>query len=298
MKKLFYVLMASLLVAGMASCEKPAPTVKPGGDTPGGQTPGGDTPGGNTPGGNTPGTEYEEVEVILKTAYIEAICDWPEENDWKATRIGETRWDLSYDEYGHIVSALVKGDKEKGYLFDYNDDFTTCDVTTEADENIVIYNLKLNDKGLCTQFTNNLKDPAEVWTYTYDADGFQLTASIGGEVKISYVVQNKNVFTWSRDGSRLKEHKYDTKDNVADIHTSYSEDAGLSRFLYETGLFGRSSEKVCTEAKWQDRDAKATFEYEYDEATGGIVKEVKYYAGDYDFDVCFAVEKKTIKVKK
>ena len=35
--------------------------------------------------------------------------------------------------------------------------------------------------------------------------------------------------------------------------------------------------------------------YEFDEATGGITKEIKYYAGDYDFDVCFAVAKKSIK---
>ena len=298
MKKLFYVLMASLVVAGMVSCNKPAPTVKDKTDEGSEQKPeGGDNQGGDNQGGdNKP--EYEEVEVVLKTAYIEAICDWPEENDWKATRVGETRWDITYDEYGHILSALVKGDKEKGYEFDYNDDFTQCDVNRESDKDIVIYSLKLNDKGLCTEFTDNTEDPARVWTYTYDADGFQLTASRDGEVKTQYAIQNKNIFTWSRDGSRYKEHKYSTKDNVADIHTSYSEDAGLSRFLYETGLFGRSSEKECTEAKWQDRDSKATFEYEYDEATGGIVREVKYYAGDYDFDVNFEVAKKTIKVKK
>ena len=231
----------------------------------------------------------------MKTAYIEAICDWPEENDWKATRIGETRWDLSYDEFGHMVSAIVTGDAEKSYLFEYDEDFTECEITTQADPEIVIYDLELNEDGLCTKFTNNTKDPAEVWTYTYDADGFQLSASKGGEVKTEYKINNKNIFTWSRDGSRLKEHKYNDKANVADIHTSYSEDAGLSRFLYETGLFGRSSANVCTEAKWQDRDSKATYEYEFDEATGGITKEIKYYAGDYDFDVCFAVAKKSIK---
>ena len=78
----------------------------------------------------------------------------------------------------------------------------------ESDKDIVIYSLKLNDKGLCTEFTDNTEDPARVWTYTYDADGFQLTASRDGEVKTQYAIQNKNIFTWSRDGSRYKEHKY------------------------------------------------------------------------------------------
>ena len=166
--------MASLVVAGMVSCNKPAPTVKEKPDEGTEQKPdGGDNTGDNT--GDNSGDDkpqYEEVEVILKTAYIEAICDWPEENDWKATRVGETRWDITYDEYGHILSALVKGDKEKGYEFDYNDDFTQCDVNRESDKDIVIYSLKLNDKGLCTEFTDNTEDPARVWTYTYDADGF------------------------------------------------------------------------------------------------------------------------------
>lgn len=290
MKKIFYSLMAILVIASMASCKKTTPTVNP--------TPKDEEKPKEEEKETPKEPEYEEVEVVLKTAYIEAICEWTEENDWKATRIGETRWDFTYDEFGHLISALVKNDPEKGYLFDYNDDFTACTITTEADDEIVLYSLELNDKGLCTKFTNNTADPAEVWTYTYDANGFQLTASKGGAVKTSYVIQNLNVFTWSRDGSRLKEHKYNTTDNVADIHTSYSEDAGLSRFLYETGLFGRSSAKVCTEAKWQDRESKATFEYEFDQTTGGITKETKYYAGDYDFDVSFAVAKKKIKVLK
>ena len=63
MKKLFYVLMASLVVAGMVSCNKPAPTVKDktdegseqkpeGGDNQGGDNQGGDNTGG---GGNNQG---------------------------------------------------------------------------------------------------------------------------------------------------------------------------------------------------------------------------------------------------
>ena len=297
MKKVFAFLMAALTVSFVA-CKKTEPSVKPQDEDqkPEEQK---EEEKKEDEQKEEPTVQYEDVEVVLKTAYIEAICDWPEENDWKATRIGETRWDLTYDDFGHLVSALVKDDKEKGFIFDYNEDFTVCDISSEAEPELVMYNLKLDANGLCTQFTNNTKDPAEVWTYTYDADGFQLTASLGGEVKTEYKIQNKNIFTWSRDGSRLKEHKYNDKANVADIHTSYSEDAGLSRFLYETGLFGRSSENVCTEAKWQDRENKATYEYEFDEATGGITKEIKYYAGDYDFDVCFAVAKKTVKrVKK
>ena len=236
------------------------------------------------------------VEKVVKTAYIESVCDWPEENDWKAVKIGETRWDFVYDEYGRITN-LKNEDKGNSYVFYYDEDFKGCDVVTEDDEEIVKYRLELDDNLLCTKFTNNTSDPADVWTYEYDPDGYQLKASKNGELKTEYAIQNGNIFTWSRDGSRLKEHKYNSTENTADIHTSYSEDAGLSRLFYETGLFGRSSVNVCTEAKWQDRDAKATFEYEFDDATGGIIHETKYYAGDFDFEIEFTVEKKTFKTK-
>ncbi|MBR1573969.1 MAG: hypothetical protein IJ652_03865 [Bacteroidales bacterium] len=237
------------------------------------------------------------VEKIVKTAYIEAVCDWPEENDWKAVRIGETKWEFEYDDYGRVL-ALKNSDKAASYIFDYTEDFKSCDVLVEENEDIVKYQLTLNDKLLCTKMVDNTADPAETWTYEYDADGYQIKASKNGEVKTEYVIQNGNIFTWSRDGSRLKEHKYNSTDNVADLHTSYSEDAGLSRLFYETGLFGRSSVKVCTEAKWQDRDSKATYEYEFDKATNGITHETKYYGGDYDFDVNFEVAKKTFKAVK
>ena len=241
-----------------------------------------------------PSAEPATIEKVVKTAYLEAVCDWPEENDWKAVKIGETRWEFEYDEYGRVLK-LKNTDKTNSYIFDYDDDFKGCDVITEDDDEIVKYRLELNDKFLCTKMTNNTEDPAVVWTYEYDADGYQTKASKDGAAKTEYAIQNGNIFTWSRDGNRFKEHKYNSTDNVADLHTSYSEDAGLSRLFYETGLFGRSSAKVCTEAKWQDRDSKATYEYEFDEATGGIIHETKYYAGDFDFEVNFEVAKKTFK---
>lgn len=236
----------------------------------------------------------ETIEKIVKTAYIESVCDWPEENDWKAVKIGETKWEFIYDEYGHLTN-LKCSDKEQSYIFDYSDNFKTCQVVTEAEDNIVKYSLALNDNLLCIEFTNNTTDPAEVWTYDYDADGYQIKATTDGEIKTEYAITNGNIFTWSRGGDRYKEHRYGDIDNVADIHTSYSEDAGLSRLFYETGLFGRSSAKVCEDAKWQDRDTYATYEYEYDDATGGITHEIKYYGGDYDFDVNFEIAKKTFK---
>ena len=241
-----------------------------------------------------PSAEPTTIEKVVKTAYIEAVVEWLEENDWKAQKTGETKWEFVYDDYGRIFK-LTTSDKEHSYIFDYDDDYKGCDVITEANDEIVKYRLELNDKLLCTKMTDHTADPAEVWTYEYNADGYQTKASKDGSVKTEYVIQNGNIFTWSRDGSRFKEHKYNSTDNVADLHTSYSEDAGLSRLFYETGLFGRGSAKVCTEAKWQDRDTKATYEYEFDEATGGIIHETKYYGGDYDFEVGFEVAKKTFK---
>ena len=65
-------------------------------------------------------------------------------------------WEVS-DEFWGRVSALIpkaKRDPEKSYLFEYDEDFTECEITTQADPEIVIYDLELNEDGLKTDFVN------------------------------------------------------------------------------------------------------------------------------------------------
>ena len=92
---------------------------------------------------------------------------------------------------------------------------------------------------------------------------------------------NGNIMKWSRlrDGAeQMKLHTYGAVPNVGGAHCIYSESAGVSRWLVESGLFGKPSASCHTSNGWDYSSSSSLFTFEYD-ANGCIQKEIKDYEG-------------------
>ena len=66
--------------------------------------------------------------------------------------------------------------------------------------------------------------------------------------------------------------------NVSGAHCIYAESSGASRWLVETGLFGKASANCHTSSGWQHSSSTATYTFEYDE-NSCIKEESKNYDG-------------------
>ncbi|WP_071145136.1 hypothetical protein [Bacteroides ihuae] len=68
---------------------------------------------------------------------------------------------------------------------------------------------------------------------------------------------------------------------VGNTHCVYSERAGISHWLVETGLFGNASAYCHQTSGWDYSSVAASYSFEYDK-NGCIQKEIKDYAGSIE----------------
>lgn len=194
-------------------------------------------------------------------------------------------WDKWYYEYNtdNTVKRIYRlngdGSLDREWVFAYNG--TT--VTTTGKN---AYTMTLNSDGLVKTF---LKEAGSEYTYTYDANGYMTQVKLNGTIVSNCVVENGNIVKWSKwtkqgDDTEAREHfkvqSYSTSDkNVAGTHCIYSESAGPSHWLVETGLFGKGSAYCHLTSGWDYSAVSASFTFEKD-SNGCISKEIKLYGGD------------------
>ncbi len=116
--------------------------------------------------------------------------------------------------------------------------------------------------------------------YFEDSDYAEITFTTTSEVTV-YRIENGNIMQWTRfsDGvEQFKVQTYSAVPNVSGAHCIYAESSGASRWLVETGLFGKASANCHTSSGWQHSSSTATYTFEYDE-NSCIKEESKNYDG-------------------
>ena len=102
-----------------------------------------------------------------------------------------------------------------------------------------------------------------------------------GNIASNITIEDGNIMQWTRfsDGvEQFKVQTYSAVPNVSGAHCIYAESSGASRWLVETGLFGKASANCHTSSGWQHSSSTATYTFEYDE-NSCIKEESKNYDG-------------------
>ena len=172
-------------------------------------------------------------------------------------------WDKWYYEYNddskvkRVYRLTGSGELDREWNF-------SCDGNTVSVTGKNNYTITLNDKGFAETFV----DGKNTYKYTYDDDGYMTQVVKNGEVCSNIVVENGDIMKWSKfaDGvEQWKLHTYGDKPNVAGVHCIYSEKCGASRWLVETGLFGKASNHLHTSNQWDYSSSASTFEFDFDD---------------------------------
>lgn len=93
-----------------------------------------------------------------------------------------------------------------------------------------------------------------------------------------------NLSKWSRFPDGIEEYKIQTflaDENVGGIFPDATDKAGIDRWMFEIGLFGKASKNLLDEAAWENSEAIATHTYTKD-ADGYVTKVEKFYDGELD----------------
>lgn len=140
--------------------------------------------------------------------------------------------------------------------------------------------ITLNDKNL----VETMVDGEKTYNYLYDADGYLTQVTKNGEVAVNIVVENGDITRWSKmkDGAEVwKLHTYDVVPNVSGCRATTAEGIGASRWLVESGLFGKGSAHLHTEIKWDYSETGSTYTFDLD-GNGCVIGEHKLYGSDLE----------------
>ena len=137
--------------------------------------------------------------------------------------------------------------------------------------------MTLNDQGYVATFV----DGSNTYEYTYDENGYMTKVEKNGNIASNITIENGNIMQWTRFSDGIEQFKvqtYSAVPNVSGAHCIYAESSGASRWLVETGLFGKASANCHTSSGWQHSSSTATYTFEYDE-NSCIKEESKNYDG-------------------
>lgn len=209
-------------------------------------------------------SEYAEI-TFTTTSHVKIYRVATFADDWD-------KWYYEYNDNG-TVKRIYRMDGEnldREWIFAY--DGNNVSVTGKNE-----YSITLNEQGYAATFN----DGWDVYSYTYNEDGYMTKVERGGKIFSNITIENGNIMKWSKftdDVEQFKIQTYSSIPNTGGAHCIYSEKAGASRWLMETGLFGKAS-AYCHETNGWDYSATwSKFTFEYD-ANGCIVKEMKDYDG-------------------
>ncbi|WP_294471235.1 fibronectin type III domain-containing protein [uncultured Bacteroides sp.] len=212
-------------------------------------------------------SEYAEVTFTttseVTTYRIATFAD-----DWD-------KWYYEYNDNGTVkrIYRLYNEELDREWLFAYEGNT----ITVTGRDN---YSMTLNEQGYVATFVSG----SNTYEYTYNEDGYMTKAEKNGNISSNIVIENGNIMQWTRfsDGAeQFKVQTYSAIPNVGGAHCIYAEGSGPSRWLVETGLFGKASASCHTSSGWQHSSVASTYTFEYDE-NGCIKEESKDYNGDVE----------------
>ena len=199
-------------------------------------------------------------------------------------------WDKWYYEYnvdGTVNRAYrlnTDGSLDREWKFAYNGHEIS---TTGKNE----YKMTTNDKNLVVKF---IPEAGKEYTYEYNAEGYMTKVSLNGSVISNIVIVDGNIIKWSKwtqaasdtaPVEHFKLHTYSTQSNPGGIHSIYSEQFGASRWLVETGLFGKSSKNCHLSSVWDyyEGNAEKTSTYTFKvDTNANITQEMKLYGSSLE----------------
>ena len=182
------------------------------------------------------------------------------------------KWYYEYNDNGTVkrIYRLYEGELDREWIFAYEGNAIT--VTGRNS-----YSMTLNEQG----YVATMIDGSDSYIYTYDNDGYLIKVERNGNIYSNITVENGNIMKWSRFSEgveQFKLHTYSAVPNVGGAHCIYSERAGASRWLVETGLFGKASVSCHETNAWDYSSSTSVFTFEFD-GKGCIQTEIKDYDG-------------------
>lgn len=194
-------------------------------------------------------------------------------------------YQYTYDTQGRVTRIFREEGKDYRFAWTSGGINVTNTVAKEdgtGTEEKSYCTMELNASGYVSKMTDEWGDVRE---YAYDAAGHMIQIKKNGEVVSTITIADGCIETWTRlrDGeTQTKNHTYLTTPNTYAIQNIHSEATDPSRWMYETGLFGKPSDYLCASSKWAHSDIGASYEYEFDE-NGCVTKENKNYDGEMEY---------------
>lgn len=197
-------------------------------------------------------SQYADTS-FMTTAHVKSYHVATFGDDWDT-------WNYEYNDNGTVkrVYRMADGKVEREWFFTYGSDSTVT--VTGHDE----YKITLNGQG----YAKTYADQWDAFSYKYDSNGYMIQVVKNGEVASNITIENDNIMKWSKfaDGvEQFKLHTYGNVPNVSGAHCIYSEKCGASRWLVETGLFGKASAYCHTSNQWDYSAIPSTFTFDYDD---------------------------------
>ena len=172
------------------------------------------------------------------------------------------------------------GEWERTWTFTWNGKSATVKYIKEGEEQSPL-SITLGSNGYVSTFTDTWGD---VRKCTYDLEGHLLKVFKGTDLKCNCVWESGDLKKWSRfnDGvEQFKIQSFLTDENVGGIFADATDKAGIDRWMFEIGLFGKPSKHLMDQAAWEGAEDNATHTYTKD-SDGFVTKVEKYYGGELD----------------
>lgn len=199
-------------------------------------------------------------------------------------------WDKYYFTYnadGTIKEAKRNPSNEAGWggyermwTFTWNGKNATVKYVKEGEEQTPL-SITLGGNGYIESITDTWGDTRKC---TYDLEGHLLKVFKGDELKCNCVWEGGNLIKWSRFSDGAEQYKIQSflmVENTAGIFADATDKAGLDRWMFELGLFGKPSKLLLENAAWEGAEDYATHTYTKD-ADNFVTKVEKFYGGELD----------------
>ncbi|GHV01581.1 hypothetical protein FACS1894159_09630 [Bacteroidia bacterium] len=225
---------------------------------------------------------YLSAALLLAAATL-ASCDSKKKNDptppppvytYQVASFADEwdSWAYTYNADGK-VEQIDRNSGERVYNFAYSGNNVSV-------SGYATFTMVLGQNGYVASMVDQWDDAR---SFTYDAKGHMLTALKDTDLKSTVTIADECIASWTRyqsDAWQTKNHTFDSaKPNTGAIHNIYSEAAGVDRWLFESGLFGKPSAFMCSSSQWTHSTTAATYSYEYDD-NGCATREIKAYGTD------------------
>ena len=232
-----------------------------------------------------------EIAIMVFAACAFTSCKKAyEPNIQKRLIMCGDEWDKYYFTYnadGTIKEAKRNPSNEAGWggyeriwTFTWNGKNATVKYVKEGEEQTPL-SITLGGNGYIESITDTWGDTRKC---TYDLEGHLLKVFKGDELKCNCVWEGGNLIKWSRFSDGAEQYKIQSfmmVENVGGIFADATDKAGLDRWMFEIGLFGKPSKLLMEQAAWEGASDIATHTYTKD-ADNFVTKVEKFYGGELD----------------